>query len=145
MKLKYIALLILLTASSNSFAINSFLWNKIDENSKTWIIAGIFEGVKMGQNLGAIGCYGKNMEVDDITADSCQRKSQKIYSEAFEKYMQPKNNQIRLELDAFYADPRNQYIEVNMATFYIVKRLAGDPITDFFLQNIRNTSNAQGK
>lgn len=145
MKIKYIVLLILLLVSNSSFAMTGMVWNSLDQAAKTWMVAGIFEGVNVGNDLAGMTCYGENLDQRDKAASECSHAVQARYYKANVKYMQPPIKQIRLELDAFYADPRNEAIQISSATMYIVKRLAGDPITDVYLQNIRNTANAHGK
>lgn len=116
--------------------ISGAMWKKMDANAHLWFIAGVMEGVKMGETFTEFPCWtnDKPAKYQQGCADNVKAKFLDTYKALA---VAPDNGTILEGVDQFYRDPNNQKIPVDIAVFATLRRIAGDSSADDYISNMR--------
>jgi hypothetical protein len=98
-------------------------WNQLDATSKPIYVAGLLDGMKLGNDFSVWGVGQSNADCKDAA-----KLVQSGYADYRAKYLTNVTN-IRIVdgLDAFYSDAKNRGILANGATWLVLNQVAGKP------------------
>lgn len=135
-KFLLLGLLISFTELASAASINGNNWLELPDDMRTAFVAGMFQGVNLGNSLESMTCY--EGDTPEAQKNSCSVLLQETGNAAITKYLKTKTvGQIAAGINEFYRDYRNRALPLSEAAFIVIRRINGDPNIDTYVLNIR--------